>query len=264
MFIVELILKRAEMAIVLDSLGLSTLIGMETDAFQMSDHEKRALASSGASGLIDRNLAERGDDGTLAIDGDLRAIVKVAADAELAVVILKDIPGLGKQLIVHAAMNNAVVEHTRPTGDSHRVAVLKAQTDLPERWAEILPLGDEPRNGRINSNLEIFPKIVSLANAGAFADAIRLFPGGTPRALADQLVKDMHSPTYSANIAFLWREQGLITDGRNLMLLVGENASWLIAQIQPGSPIIEINKVNREVCLLEMVEQWKSVAQHSS
>lgn len=264
MFIVELILKRAEMAIMLDSLGLSALIGMPTDAFQMSEQKKRAVSMSGASGLIEKNLAERGDDGTLAIDADLRAIVKVAADAELAVVIVKDIPGLGKQVIVHAAMNNAVVEHTRPTEDSHRLAVLEAQTALPERWAEILPLDDEPMNGRMTSNLEVLPKIVSLANAGSFAEAVRLFPSGTPRALADQLVKDMHSPKYSANIAFLWREQGIITDGRNLMLLVGEKASWLIAQIQPASPIIEINKANREACLLEMVELWKSVAQESS
>lgn len=263
MFIVELNLKKPEMAVVLDSLGLSTLIGMPADAFEVPDHLKQGVATAGVAGLVEKKLAEKAADGSLAIDADLRAIVKVAADAELAAVIIKNIPGIGKQLIVHGAVNNAVVEHTRPTEDSHRLAVMQSQSSLPVRWAEILPMEDDRAEGRIYCDLEVFPKIVALANAGSYAEAIRLFPSDTPPELAGRLVRDMNSPRYSANIAFLWREQGLITDARDLMILVGAGGAWVIAQSPPGKSTIQIERANREAALRAIVDQWKSVARAS-
>lgn len=264
MFIIELILQKIEITILLDSIGQQTLVGMPADAFRVPDHLKRNVAIAGAAGLVDKKLAEKVSDGSLAIDADLQAIVKVAADAELAVVIEKDIPLKGKQVIVQGAMNNAVVEHTRPTQETHRLAVMRSQASLPLRWAELLPMSDDPVEGRVECGLGEFQKIVALANTGSFNEAINQFPANAESGLVRQLVKDINSPQYSANIAFLWRDHGKIVDARNLMILASNSGVWLITQVSPGCPRIQIERVNRAQALHEMVKNWKAVAERRS
>jgi hypothetical protein len=263
MFIIELTLTKSEMAVVLDSLGQSSLIGMPANAFKFEPETRTAVAKSGVDGLVDKELAERRADGSLAIDADLRAIVQVAADANLACVIVKDIPGSGKQVFVHGALNNAVVEHTRPSETSHRLAVLESQASLPLRWAKIIPTNDHLSEDSLECELSVFEKAVKLANSNSLDEAADLFRPHASHSLVRRLVKDMNTPLYSANIAMIWRENHAIMHARNPMVLVGRSGAWLINQKMPGKPEITIKAANRQMVMTHLVEQWKAVSRSS-
>jgi hypothetical protein len=264
MFVVELVLSTAEMAVVLDALRLSSLIGMPKDAFSYPPAEGKAVRAAGLQSLTTRKLASRGADGVVALDADLAAIVKVAADANQAALIVKDIPGTGRQLFVHGAFNNAVVEHTRPAEGAHRLAVLQSQQALPARWAQILPLPAAEREESLGCALGTFERAVKLVNQGQREGACTLLSEAGPSAAVERLVRTMAHPSYSANIALLWREKGKIQRARNPLLVVGGQFAWLAHQDAPGSTRLVIRRVGQELALAFIVDQWKAVASRGS
>ena len=263
MFVLELNLYHSQVAVVLDALRLPSLIGMPEDAFSAPDAKARnTMLQMGISHLVDQRLASRKPNGSIALDEDVAAIIKVAADGEYAAVIIKDVTGVGKQLFVHAATQNAVVEHTRPEEDRHRFGVLKSRASLRPRWAEILPVPAvaSGQAAAVQCKLRNFEKAVSLAKdqQARQAEQLLLSPQQQPaeKEAITRLVDAMAHPAYSANIALIRRESGLIMDARNFMLLVGRQTSWLISQTTPGAASLVIQAVSGSAASDFTQQQW--------
>lgn len=264
MFVSEFTLSFLEVALILDALQVPSLIGMPADAFHISADTRRRKLSEAVVSLSKKGLASQDAAGTVKLDRDLVAIVKVAADADLCCVIVKNVARSGSQLFVQSAYNNAVVEHTRPTEDTHRFAVLRSQEELPVRWAQILPLSDNELKGGLKCSLKTFDESVKLVNQGNQGEARRLLSSRGSAEVADKLVDDMAYPSYSANIAVLWREDRKIVRARNPMLLAGSEGGWLIRQDEAVKSDVTIERTTQRSALMHLVKQWKAVASGAS
>jgi hypothetical protein len=218
------------------------VVGLDTARLVPAGQEAHTAAiRHGLAALTQRGLM-RVEADVHVLDARLLAMAAVVGHPDVAVITRKDNPGLGSQLFLHYLGQPVIVEQTLPSEHEHRLAVLDDMPTLIERLLAILPVPEAralpDEQGRLT--MEAFLALKQQAEAGqvAAAQAAAQQSGLTP-AGALSLVSALAQPVFGGNIALLKLDGDEVDDARNLALVQGPGAAWLIKQTTPGANTFE-------------------------
>src|SRR5438105_2972560 len=98
----EIVLSRAEFLVLLDAMGATAVVGFdEQELFPASIDEHRRLVEQGQAMLQERGLLRIAPNDVRALDPLLLIIAATIARPEIALISVRDTPGVGKQLFLH-------------------------------------------------------------------------------------------------------------------------------------------------------------------
>lgn len=239
-----LTLDRSEFLVLMDAVKAPVVVGLDTQTLVPADKEQhKALVLAGLEKLKQRGLL-RVEGDVHVLDPGLLAVAMAVGRPDVVVITRKDTPGLGSQLFLHYVAGPAIVEHTLPNEQEHRLAALPDRPTLIERLAAIMPAPDSqarPDERGVLSQ-DAFVAVKRQAENGAVAAAkAALAQGGLTPAGAESLAQALAHPVFGGTIALLAIEGSEATDARNLALVQGQDAAWLIKQTTPGAPEFEVH-----------------------
>ncbi len=253
-----LILDRSEFLVLMDAVKAPAVVGLETASLVPADkaqHQAQVLV-----GL--EKLAQRG---LLRVEGDvhvlearLLALAATVGHPDVAVITRKDTPALGSQLFLHYLALPLIVEQTLPSEHEHRLALLDDMPTLIERLLAILPapeartLPDEHGTLAMDAFLALKSQAETGDLAGAQAAAQQ---SGLSAAGAASLVQALAAPVFGGNIALLKINGDEVDDARNLALVQGQDAAWLIKQTSPGAADFDLATTDG-LAVRKLLVQW--------
>jgi hypothetical protein len=239
----SLILDRSEFLVLMDAVKALAVAGLDTASLVPADKEQhKALILAGLAGLKQRGLL-RVDGDVNVLEPHLLALAAAVGHPDVAVITRKDSPGLGSQLFLHYLAAPMIVEHTLPDEHRHRLVRLADMPTLIERLMAILPV-PEARGLAAEHGVMTMDAFMAIkqqaetgdrAGAGAAAQKNGLSPAG-----AASLVSALAQPVFGGNIALLKIKDDEVEDARNVALVHGQDATWLLKQTIPGAETFDV------------------------
>ncbi len=251
-------LDRAEFLVLMDAAQAQAVAGLDTHGLVPSDREEhRALVARGIDSLKRRGaLRQEGDVNVL--DAGLFGMATVVAHPEVAVITRRDTPGLGQQLFLHYRAGGVAVEQTLPSEHEHRLALLTSPDAWLERMLAILPVQPAAPASQQTATLsqDQFLQIkhwIEAKQESTAREALR--QRGLGEAGVESLVAAIARPQFGGTVAALSVRDGEAVDARNLAVVQGPDAAWLIRQATPGEPTLTVGPC-RAAEFRELLSRW--------
>jgi hypothetical protein len=221
----------------MDAVQAPGIVGLDAlELVPRDPDEHRTLVASGIEQLQERGVLSV-QDGVNVLDTTLLGMAMVIADPDLALITTRDTPGSGGQLFLHYKAKALVVEQTLPTEKEHRLALVSA-TELVDRVLEIFPVRSEvpASDQHLTIKQDKFLQAKDLAEAGDKPKASEVLEKqGVDSGLASGLLSALVEPEFGGTLALLRCKKGQVVDGRNLAVVQGDKAAWLVRPTEPGS-----------------------------
>lgn len=250
-------LARPEFLVLMDAVQAPGVVGMDAlDLVPQDADEHRAIVASGIEKLMERG-ALRVQDGINVLDTTLLGMAMVIGDPELAMMTTRDAPDAGGQLFLHYKAQALVVEHTLPSEQEHRLALL-GQTELVDRILEILPVHKETSNSGVRAVLpqDAFIEAKNLVEAGEASKASKILEKlGVEAGLAETLMATLAEPEFGGTLALLRCEKGQVVDARDLAVVQGSETAWLVSQAETGSAELEVSACDEQI-IRSLLAEW--------
>lgn len=253
-----LTLERSEFLVLMDAVKAPAVVGLDTQGLVPADKEQhKALVLDGLEKLKQRGLL-RVEGAVHVLDPNLLALALVVGHPAVALITRKDTPGLGSQLFLHSVAAPLIVEHTLPNEHQHRLAALADRPTLIERLLAILPVPET--RSRLHERgvmaQAAFLAVKQQAEGGDQAAAkAALEQGGLTPAGAESLAQAVAHPVFGGTIALLKIDDDEAADARNLALVQGQDAAWLIKQTTPGAPNFDVTTTDG-LAVRKLLIQW--------
>jgi hypothetical protein len=253
-----LTLERSEFLVLMDAVEAVNVIGVNAAEIAPTDPaQHQALLAQGLQLLQGRGALRVIDDVNV-LDVDLLSMALLVAAPEIAVMTLRDNPGLGRQMFLHYLAGEVVMEQTLPTPEQHRWALVPGRAGLVERVLDILPVADELAAGQTLCRLT-GPDLVaikSLVEQGQTTEARKkLRDLSATGKLSEQFIAAIAAPDFGGQVAVLKCEQGETVDGRNLAVVQGGGAAFLIHPDTADPQLLEVVAANAGT-LRSLVTNW--------
>ena len=98
----EITLQRPELLVLLDALEVASVVGIDREDLIPDDlAAHRALVQQGHALLEKRGGLRVEPDGVIALTRDLADLARVVAFPDVASIMVRDMPGVGRQLFIH-------------------------------------------------------------------------------------------------------------------------------------------------------------------
>jgi hypothetical protein len=238
-----LILDRSEFLVLMDAVKAPAVIGLDTASLVPADQaEHQALVLAGLGQLKGRGLL-RVEGEVQVLNPDLLAMAMAVGRPDLATITRKDLPGVGSQLFLHYIKPPAIVEQTLPAEGQHRLARLADMPTLIERLLAVLPvqLTGALAGEQAVLTMETFLNLKQQAEAGERAAAIAAAQAaGLGAEGAASLADALAEPQFGGTIALLQAGETEVTDARNLALVQGAEAAWLVKPTAPDAATFDV------------------------
>jgi hypothetical protein len=243
---VEFIFSRAEMLALMLAVKTSLIPGLDNDRLiPAGQAEQKALTLQGLEILKQCGLL-RVEGDTTVLNGDVGLMATALAYPQVITIITRDTPGVGQQQFLHYRYDPVHVELTMPTIEQYRLAALPDAATALARLRQILPVNFEHDSAGIKQKLnqEIFYQIKSLAEGGQQVEATTIVKQeGFSSEEASQLLQTLRHPTLGGTITYLRVRDQQIVDARDLAMVQDTQTAWLIRQVVPGEPILNLETV---------------------
>jgi hypothetical protein len=236
-------LARSEFLVLMDAVKAPAVVGLDTASLVPADKEQhKALVLAGLESLKQRDLM-RVEGDVHVLDPRLLALAMAVGHPDVASITRKDTPGRGSQLFLHYLAPPIIVEHTLPSEQHHRLAPLADMPTLIERLLAILPVPEAralpEERGRMT--MDAFLTLKGQAEGGDRAGAqAAAQAGGLSAAGAASLVSALAAPVFGGTIGLLKTTNDEVEDARNLALVQGQDAAWLVRQTTPGAETFDL------------------------
>lgn len=258
-----LLLDRSEFLVLMDAVKAPAVLGLDTASLVPADKaQHQALVLSGLARLTERGFMRvQGD--VHVLDARVLALAMAVGHPRVAAITRKDTPGLGSQLFLHYLAPPILVEQTLPDPEHHRLALLADMPTLIERLLAILPaqdtraMPDEQALLTMDAFLALKSQAESGDRAAAQAAAQR---AGLSTAGAARLVAALAAPDFGGTIGLLKVGEDEVEDARNLALLQGQGAAWLIKQTIPGADTFELTTTDGFEVRRQLVEWFAELS----
>ena len=239
------VLERSEFLVLMDAVEARGVIGLsDSQIVPDDDSQHRALLEKGLGLLKVRGALREVDDVNI-LDIDLLSMALLVANPEIAVITTRDNPGLGQQRFLHYVADEVVVEQTLPTDHEHRWALVPGRVALVERILGILPVKEAA--GRVQSVCHMLPEEFLEAKRSIETRATDLARAalrqhGAADAAIDRLAAAIARPEFGGQVAVLRCERGEVVDGRNLAVVQGGGAAFLIRPAAVADAVLDISE----------------------
>jgi hypothetical protein len=221
----EIILSRAELIFLLKQMGASHVAGVELPELSAAPVTLDPILVEGKQALIARQLINA----TGEMVPELKDSMDILANRDMALILARGMKGLGQQLFVFNFKGDQILEHTRPTDKTHRLAGIKDQDALLDRVRELVPLLAVEPNGRLVFEIKAgaFSQVRKLAGAGDLKLALGILKtNGWDPDLAENFLQTLGKLEMTFSIACLVTRAGEVVDGSSAAILASETASW--------------------------------------
>lgn len=231
-----IMLSREELRYLMALMGAEAMIGLEAaeddPAVSRAGGEQSAI-NRGRTSLIDRGLVIPGCAGREdEVDDRLRRLAVTSLFPDGAALIVRDLPEIGKQVLVLFRRGASAVLHTFPEPFSHRLAPLddpRQAVDLILRW---FPLQVYPGDDcRVLLEVERFEELRGKAEAGQEEAALQVL-AGCPLADGDSLslIRAIENRVISGSLAALQCTEDEITAAYSVAVVADRSTAWLLSQ----------------------------------
>lgn len=245
-----ILLNRAELFTLLALLQAGPIVGLEPAFLLPKDPEDhQTLYQAGREWLTERDLLRVDSSGSLVLEQGLREIVQTVVGPELALLLVKVLPGQGRQMYLHSLRDGQVVEHTLPAAGAHRLAVVGGPSALVDRLHTLLPVSAAPyppASVRAPATLvaAVFDLAERIQHLGA-ADVVNAVPG-TPINLAAKLALVFTNLTFGASLSFFKPAVSTSNPVQILLILQNIHGAWGIT-LENGGQEALIEHMNSAV-----------------
>lgn len=258
-----IVLDRAEFLVLLDAVRATAVVGFDSkELFPSEGDVQRAVLAQGVAQLQRRGYLEVRRDGVRAVDETLLQIARVMAQPQIALISIRDNPGVGSQLFLHYQNGPFVVEQTLPEPGKHRLATIPNILGMFDRLLAIFPLGDQPVSVQTEMRLpqDVFFQVKELAEQSQPTQAHELLNRHTFNPKQAQLLIDaLATPTFGGNIAMLRCEQQQIVDGRNPAVVQGPQSAWMFLPDATDGSTISIAQSNTVMLKEQLIKYFKEL-----
>ncbi len=217
------ILSRAEIHYLMKAMGADAMIGLGA----VKRVAKKTLERGHAS-LVQRGLITASDK----IDPALESLVRASFFPDGALIVVRDIPQIGRQLLLFFRRGSTLLLHTFPKRYFHRLAPLDGPAqalDLILRWFPLTAYS-QPESSLLMT-AEQFEKLREKAESRQRNAAFRML-ASAPIAEEEKrnLIEAIEQRTLSGSFAALRCAQGVITQAHSAAVVAGPTTAWLIVQ----------------------------------
>lgn len=248
-----LLVNQAELLYLAQMLGARHLVGLEMAVGPV------APAVEQSQGEILAALKQRGwlDDGG-ALDALLMPVFQAVCLPERALVVVRDIPQIGKQVLIFLQRKGQIVLHTFPQAGQHRLAALSELDQVQQMLSEWFPL-----HRYSNSDAEflmaskLFDDFRRLAEKQQVQDAVNMLDAvdGDEKAKSDLASAIMNRTMSGSLAAFRVRGEHMV-DAQTFAILTGPETAWMITQPAHDSSILHVCRVGQDfVAILQQFVQ---------
>jgi hypothetical protein len=252
---VNVILSRDELALVLSLLQAQTIPGLDPDPLgQRTPEQQDAAFVAAARGLRARGLArarpaDQPDAAPLAIHAGVLAAVSACAFSTGALFVYHWPSGAELPLRLYGHLrDSAFVIHTPYEDVLHRLAVLASREDLVGQALAVCQLRQQPAAATDELRLagSDFSQLRQLAEQGNLIQARALLnPAVAPADLINALLATLASQPQVTIVQALKSAEGSAAAKRDLTLVQGSNALWLVAAVDGDASLLTARQVTR-------------------
>jgi hypothetical protein len=261
-----IVVSRAELIYLMERLDAQRMVGLDMlgdDPSAFYEENRESVIQEGRSSLIQRGFVLPGE----GIAGDKAegmllkcAIASFFPDSTLMVV--RDIPQLGEQVLIFFRREDYILLHTFPEEHTHRMEPL----DHPDRVLEILlewfPLHQYPMGeSQLQMSPDRFEDFQSLAESRQENAAVELLQNqvlGDDEKLA--LVQAVENRAISGSFAVLYLEGEVIHDAFSLAVFADGKTAWVLEQPEDdmGDQHISVSRIGPDFVGLmsRLIERW--------
>jgi hypothetical protein len=208
------------------------VVGLDPDEILPEEPAKRqALYTQGENRLIARGLLGVNSAGEAELEQNLLNMVASITRPTHAIVSIKTLPQVGRQLFLHYGVNGAYVEQTLPTETSHRLASIGDGASLCRRLEEVFPLS-APHNPNISFEMDgpalmnLYHLVLDGRTVEAHAAVIALHRSDTQ--VIDAFLADTDTQAFSGTIALIQVTAGTVNEASEFAVICSATANWLL------------------------------------
>lgn len=226
----ELVISRAELIYVLNTLHVTRIVGMELKEFALPKLQLDAMLRDGEHSLIARSqLTVNQQTRSFVLSPTAIGLVRALAFRDLAFILIRGVRGKGQQLFVFNRYQNMLVEHTLPRASQHRLATVGTLDDLFARLESLVPLQPVLREDRPEFTITPvrFEQARQQIQTGQVSEAIStLVAAGLDENLAPLLVQSLQKPLFTLSLACVKCERDMAVAVSSVAVFADEKSSW--------------------------------------
>jgi len=219
-------LSREEIYYLMGLLGADSMIGLG------AAESEPAILDHGRASLLQRGLMTTGATrSTDEVDARLLPLTMTSFFPDAALFIVRDVPEIGKQILLIFRRGSLTVLHTFPEQFSHRLAPLASPAqavDLIQRWFPLTAYPDS--EGSLTMTVQSFGEFRDKAEAYHERAALQAI-ADCPLVDAEKvnLAQAIAHCTISGSFAVMHCDQNVITAAHSLAVFAGPSTAWLIS-----------------------------------
>jgi hypothetical protein len=222
-----ILLDRREILALMKLMEARALLGMNlAEQAALSDADEKAAAAS----LKSKGILEAAGKKNRIAPGML-PLLSALMFPERAVLVFRDLPGLGKQVLTFLHKEGTTLLHSFPKEGQHRLAPFGEPADVMKFLLNMFPLNlYPPAAAKFQVSREALERARASAEQGKSEEALAALPEAvaTPeekKALVDAIA----SRKISGSFALVTCKDGEITDAKSYAAVGGDNTGWWIS-----------------------------------
>ncbi|MBL8097319.1 MAG: hypothetical protein JNL73_24280 [Anaerolineales bacterium] len=225
-----IVLDRAEFYTLASLFRAEEIIGLDAEALIPTQAaEQQALYDRGREQLRERELLRINARQEVELEQGLRDLMATVVNPENALLVVRSLPELGRQLFLYYERGHVFVEQTLPDDHSHRLGLVGDHDALVARLLELFPVTAAPFapdafTVATNDLLQAY----QLAGEGQAerARAVLEAARSSNAALATQMAEVFAHAAFSGNISLLKLVPGRTTRSHDIALAQGPDGAW--------------------------------------
>lgn len=141
----SIVLDRAEFFTLASLFRADGIFGLDASVMVPKEPaEQQALYDRGREQLRERELLRFNDRNEVELEQGLRDLMATVVDPENTLLVVRQVPGRGRQIFLYYERGHVFIEQTLPDEHSHQLGVVGDHEALVARLLELFPLTDAP------------------------------------------------------------------------------------------------------------------------
>lgn len=245
-----IVLDRAEFFTLASLFRADEIIGLDAESLVPSQAtEQQALYDRGREQLRERELLRFNDRQEVELEQGLRELMATVVFPENALLVVRVVPELGRQLFLYYERGHVFVEQTLPDERSHRLALVGGHDALVARLLELFPVSDAPfAPDAFNVAATELLQAYQLAGEGQAerARAVLEAARSSNASLAAHMADVFAHAAFSGNLSLMKLEPGRATRSHDIALAQSADGAWGITTLAEADTL-RVERMNATV-----------------
>jgi len=222
----EVILNQSELAYLMKLWGAKSLVGISTKPLKLTQTTETVLTN-----LRKKQILGKGKGRASVIDL-YKAWLDALFSPKHALIVVRDLPKVGKQLLIFSSHSGTIILHSMPKEGQHRLArvTITEMQKLLDSWFPTASYHDTKSMG-FKLTIDEINKTREFVESGKTEKAIELLQRlNIPKDILSEFIQAIDKRRYSGSFATLEIDRDELKQADSFSILAGESSLWLILQ----------------------------------